>query len=281
MNRYAPVRPLRVCFWIAIVSASFLAWPGSRVLAEDALGQGMKPLQQATPVADWKASRTLAAPEAHQAAAADEKFIYAITNTLVAKYDRESGQRLAVSKGEARHLNSCFFWDGKLFCAHSNYPATPEQSEIKVLDPESMELTTFKDFGNFGGSLTWAVQHDNHWWCNFAHYGDKNDQTFLVQFGEQWEEQARWTYPQAVISELGRNSLSGGIWRSDELLVTGHDDPVVFRLRLPKQGRVLELIGKQAVPFTGQGFADDPTTGGLVGIHRAKRQVVFAVHDKE
>jgi hypothetical protein len=29
-------------------------------------------------------------------------------------------------------------------------------------------------------------------------------------------------------------------------------------------------------PFTGQGIADDPATGGLVGIDRKQRQIVFA-----
>src|SRR4029453_243540 len=134
----------------------------------------------------------------------------------------------------------------------------------------------FKDFGNFGGSLTWAVRHDGHWWCNFARYGADNGQTFLVKLTGDWREVGRWTYPPEVIRDLGRNSLSGGLWQSDALLVTGHDDPVLFRLELPKEGTVLKFVGKESVPFTGQGFAIDPPTGGLVGIDRAKRQVVFA-----
>ena len=224
----------------------------------------------------WKQSGKLAAPEAHQAAAADDKFVYAITNTLVAKYDRQSGERLATSTGEAKHLNSGFLWERKLYCAHSNYPTTPEQSEIKVLDLETLRLTTFKDFGNFGGSLTWAVRHDEHWWCNFARYGADNAQTFLVKFNNDWREQGRWTYPAEVIRELNRMSLSGGLWRDGSLLVTGHDDPVLFRLRIPKTGNVLEFTGTQSVPFTGQGIAHDPKTGGLVGINRGKHLVVFA-----
>ena len=224
----------------------------------------------------WKPTGTLPATEAHQAAAADDKFVYAITNTLVAKYDRQTGERLATSTGEAKHLNSGFLWERRLYCAHSNYPQTPEQSEIKVLDLDSLRLTTFKDFGSIGGSLTWAVRHDEHWWCNFARYGDDNGKTFLVKFDRDWREQGRWTYPPEVIRELHRMSLSGGLWRDGSLLVTGHDDPVLFRLRLPKTGRVLEFVEQQSVPCTGQGFAHDPKTGGLVGINRAKRQVVFA-----
>ena len=194
----------------------------------------------------------------------------------MAKYDRLTKKRVAVSTGEAKHLNSGFLHNGKLYCAHSNYPQTPERSEIMVLDLETMKLSTLKDFGDFGGSLTWSVFQDGHWWCNFARYGDDNNQTFLVKFDPEWKEKARWTYPADVIRELGRNSLSGGIWRDGDLLVTGHDDPVLFQVRLPKQRAVLELVGKWAIPFTGQGIAHDPKTGGIVGINRAKRQVVLA-----
>ena len=224
----------------------------------------------------WKLARTLAAPEAHQAAAAEGKFVYAITSRSVAKYDRKSGKRVATSEGAAKHLNSGFFWKGKLLCAHSNYPFKPERSEIKVLDIGSMKLTTFKDFGNAGGSLTWVLHKDGFWWCNFALYAADNHKTFLVKYDDKWREVARWTYPKKVISQLGRHSLSGGIWRGEELWTTGHDDPVAFRLGLPKKGSELEYLGQHAVPFTGQGLANDPVTGGLVGISRAKRQVLFA-----
>lgn len=228
------------------------------------------------PVSAWKETATLAAPEAVQAAAADEKHVYAIANSQIAQYDRASGRRLAVSTGQARHLNSGFFWEGKLYAAHSNYPLTPEKSEIMVLDPATMRLETFKEFGSFGGSLTWAVREGDHWWCNFARYGSANAETFLIKFDDQWHERGRWTYPPEVIRELGRNSLSGGLWRESSLLVTGHDDPVLFRLELPEEGTVLRLVEKQRVPFSGQGFAADPIGGGLVGIRRSKRQVVFA-----
>lgn len=234
--------------------------------------------QAAEPRSGWTATATLAAPEAFQAAAADVKHVYAIANDRVARYDRATGQRLAVSTGEAQHLNSGFLWEGKLYCAHSNYPAKPEQSEIKVLDLGTMELATLKDFANFGGSLTWAVRHEGHWWCNFARYGADNGQTFLVKFTDDWREVGRWTYPRELIAQLGRNSLSGGLWLSERLVVTGHDDGVLFHLSLPEQGTVLLLVGQESVPFTGQGFAID-SGDGLVGINRAKRQVVFASRD--
>jgi hypothetical protein len=229
----------------------------------------------------WTQTRALDAPEAFQAAAAHEDWVFAIANSLVAKYDRATGKRLAVSTGEAKHLNSGFVWEGKLYCAHSNYPLVPEKSEIKVLDLKTMKLTTFKDFGNFGGSLTWAVRRRDRddkeaWWCNFARYGDDNAKTFVVWFDDAWREQGRWTYPPEVLKGIGRNSLSGGIWLADELLVTDHDNRAIYRLRLPREGNVLEFIAKDPAPFTGQGFALDAKTDGLIGINRAKRQIIFA-----
>ncbi len=107
--------------------------------------------QQAAPGADqlpgWKEVRRIRAPEATQAATADDRYVYAIANGVVAKYDRATGERLSGSTGAASHLNTGFFLDGKMYCAHSNFPEKPERSEIRILDPEKMVLETFKDFG--------------------------------------------------------------------------------------------------------------------------------------
>jgi len=230
----------------------------------------------AATAADWKAVRTIPAEEARQAAAADGRVIFAITNRVVATYDRESGRRLAVSTGEAQHLNSGFVHKGRLLCAHSNYPSLPEQSQIKVLDPGTMALTTFHDFQDYGGSLTWVVRKDGQWWCNFAKYGDQNAKTFLSRFDDDWKETGRWTYPDEVIRQLNRYSLSGGLWRGDVLLATDHDHQRLYRLKLPKNGSQLQYLGSQAAPFTGQGIALDPVSGALIGIHRARKQIVFA-----
>ena len=230
--------------------------------------------------APWSAKRTIAAPEAHQAAAADGQFFFAIASKSIAKYDRQSGTRVAVSSGEAEHLNSGFLHGGALYCAHSNYPKTPEKSEIKVLNVETMQLSTFKDFGNYGGSLTWVVREDDRWWCNFARYGRENGETFLVEFSEQWQELQRWTYPSEVLRQIGQMSLSGGVWREGSLLVTDHDHPVLYELKAPATGSVLRFVTAHAAPFTGQGIASDPLTNGLVGINRAKRLVVFAERSK-
>ncbi|MEX2111583.1 MAG: hypothetical protein WD845_00270 [Pirellulales bacterium] len=229
----------------------------------------------------WRERGSLLADEARQAAAAQGEHVYAITNDRVARYDRRSGVRLAVSTGEAQHLNSGFVWQGRLYLAHSNYPHTPELSQLKVLDLETMRLTTFHDFGDFGGSLTWAVRQDGAWWCNFARYEENNSQTFLVRFDDAWRPMGRWTYPVSVLKHLGKRSISGGIFRHGDLVVTDHDHRCLYRLHVPPQGQVLELLAIEPAPFTGQGIAADPKTAGLVGINRAQRRVVFAEPDEQ
>ena len=233
----------------------------------------------ATKPSDWWRTGEFVAAEAKQAAAADDKFVYVVTNDKVVKYDRD-GKRWGESSGAAKHLNSAFFADGFVYCAHSNYPQKPERSEIRVLDPHSMRLGVFHDFGNYGGSLTWAVKRDDAWWCCFAHYGDENRRTFLARFDMEWKETGRWTFPAEALERIGKMSFSGGIWRGDALLVSDHDHPRLYELRLPTSGDVLEFVAEHEAELTGQGFAADPATGGLIGIDRARKLVVFLEYAK-
>jgi hypothetical protein len=219
---------------------------------------------------------SLASPLANQAAAADEKFVYVVDNAVVAKYDRATGKELARGIGKAQHLNSGFLWEGKLYCAHSNYPKKPHQSDIRVLDPETMKLDIFHAFDGPPGSLTFAVRRGEHWWCHFAHYGKDNEKSVLIQYGAGWKEIARWTFPKDLVADWGNYSLSGGVWVGDDLLATGHDKRVIYRLRVPKAGTIVKLVEVVSSPFPGQGIAADPKTGGLVGIDRGRRQVLFA-----
>lgn len=228
--------------------------------------------------AAWVQTGTLKAEEAHQAAAADEAYVYAISNRVVGKYDRASGERVARSTGDAHHLNSGFLMDGKLYCAHSNFPRKPDASIIKVLDLKTMELTDFHDFGHSPhGSLTVAVYEKNAWWCVFAVYGKgDNSRTALVKFDGAWNQLGVWKFPGSVVSDLGTASISGGLWKDGYFLATGHDKRVIYRLKLPESGSELTHVATHASPFPGQGIAADPKTGGLVGIDRKRRQMVFA-----
>ena len=53
-----------------------------------------------------------------------------------------------------------------------------------------------------------------------------------------------WNTSFDVLGTLGGSSrplksLSGGIWMGDDLLATGHDKKVIYRLRVPKMGTVI------------------------------------------
>ncbi len=213
---------------------------------------------------------------ATQAAAADRDTVYAVSSTTVAAYERKTGRLLGTSTGKAEHLNSAFIWNGKVYCAHSNYPKRPETSEIRVFDPATRELAVFHDFQTPPGSLVWNVHDGKNWWCCFAHYGKENAKTLLIRYADGFQEEARWTFPKAVVDDWDGMSASGGVWDGDTLLVSHHHWKVLYRLRVPRAGAELELVGALACPFPGQGTAADPLTGGLVGIDRGARAVVFA-----
>ncbi len=107
-------------------------------------------------------------------------------------------------------------------------------------------------------------------------YGKDNEKSVLVQYGDGWKEMGRWTFPKDLVADWGKYSLSGGIWMGDDLLATGHDKKVIYKLKVPMESGGVKVVEVVPSPFPGQGFAADPKTGGLVGIDRAKRQVLFA-----
>ncbi|MCZ2342143.1 MAG: hypothetical protein LC104_10170 [Bacteroidales bacterium] len=215
-------------------------------------------------------------PHATQAAVADEHHIYAISNTTVAQYERSSGKRVRTGTlAGTRHLNSGFLTQGKIYCAHSNYPARPHQSDIRVFDLATGKLSVFHTFTDPPGSLVWCLLREKSWWCCFAHYGKENAKTVLVEMDAQFRERRRWTFPPNIIADWDGASASGGIWDGDTLLVTHHHFPVLYRVRVPKTGTVLEFVEALRSPFPGQGIAVDPT-GGLVGIDRARHEIIRA-----
>ena len=226
----------------------------------------------------WTTTRLIASPHATQAAAADERHVYAISNTTVASYDRRTGALVRTgTAADAKHLNSGFVHDGLVYCAHSNYPAEPPESEIRVFDPESGELSLHHRFVDPPGSLVWCVRRGGNWWCCFAWYGAANARTVLVEYadGGLTTEARRFTFPAEVVADWDGMSASGGIWDGDTLLVSHHHFPVLYRLSLPNPGGELRLVEALACPFPGQGIAADPC-GGLVGIDRGNRRIVFA-----
>ena len=237
---------------------------------------------------EFREVRRYDAPEAKQAVAVDADHFYAISNSVIAKYDRQSGHRVA--KWEASvdipltHLNSGLVRDGRLYCANSNYPKYPEASSLEIWDTKTMQHVDTRSFGIYEGSLTWVDWKNGSWWAVFAHYSNKVSDnrlakshrwTALVQFDENWRRTAGWVFPDEVLDRFDPHSCSGGLWGPDGVLYcTGHDLGEVYRLEIPKAGPTLRLTATFKAPITGQGIAWDSDGKLLFGISRPKRQVI-------
>lgn len=228
------------------------------------------------------------AEEAHQGVAVDAQYVYAIGSRTVAKYDKETGRRIARWEADEQrpleHLNSGFVHRGKLYCAHSNYPHQPATSSIEIWDTATLEHVGNHSFGIYEGSCTWAVLHNDAWWVAFAHYNDKNDpqdtnnrRTTLVKFDQEWRRLAAWTFPDELMARLHPYSTSGGTWSPEgQLYITGHDPPTLFVLQLPPAGSTLELIAEINGSTPGQGIAWDYAADRVMyGVNRKGHEVVW------
>jgi hypothetical protein len=236
-------------------------------------------------VAGFVETRRMPSPQATQAAAADTRHCYAISNTTIATHDRRTGRLVNTATAPGtQHLNSGFFHEGKLYCAHSNYPAMPHESDIRVFDPATGSLQVFHRFPDPPGSLVWCLHHEGNWWCCFAWYGKDNARSLLVEYADGGldRERRRFRFPDEVVADFDGMSASGGIWQGETLLASHHHFPVLYRLALPgpeaggREPPALDLVETLACPFPGQGIASDPVTGGLVGIDRTTREIVLA-----
>jgi hypothetical protein len=246
--------------------------------------------EQPPPTSGTRALRVIRrfhAEEARQGVAADAANIYAIGDQAIGKYDKPSGKRVAVWRGEADgpivHLNSGVVVDGKLYCAHSNYPGVPMTSSIEIFDAVRVEHVGSHSFGIFEGSATWVDRRDRHWWVAFAHYEGRGDEagkgpawTSLVKFDDEWRRVEAFVFPPEVVTRFGNRSNSGGAWGRDGLLyATGHDAPEVYVLRLPDAGSALRLVETLPADIAGQGIAWDPVEPGvLYGIVKESRTIV-------
>ena len=233
--------------------------------------------------------RRFSTEEATQGVAVDADHFYAITNRRIGKYDKQSGERVdewvGAADGPIIHLDSGIVRDGRLYCAHSNYPGVPMVSSIEIFDTETMDHVGSHSFGIFGGSATWVDWAKGHWWVAFGHYagfGGVADQgpawTNVVQFDESWRRVSGYVYPSDVVERFERMSNSGGTWGTDgQLYATGHDEGEVFVLSLPTAGSVLELREILPVTAEGQGIAwDRGEPGTLYSIIRSSREVVVS-----
>lgn len=228
-------------------------------------------------------------PEARQGVAVDENYFYAVTNYKIAKYNKTTGEFVDIwegkEKGPIKHLDSGAIIEGKLYCAHSNYPEFPMTSSIEIWDPETMEHIESHSFGIEYGSCTWVDKYNGYWWAAFAHYNKWSDSTgtdvrwtTLVKFDDQWRKIEAWIYPDEVLKKFGEMSNSGGSWGPDGLLyITGHDAPELYVMKIPEQGSILELVDIVPINCTGQGIAwDRSDPGSIFTIRKADHKVIHS-----
>jgi hypothetical protein len=227
-------------------------------------------------------------PEANQGIGVDENYFYAIDNQIIAKYDKRTGKPEAKWQGPKDgpiiHLDSAAVIDGKIYCAHSNWPEWPMTSSIEIWDAKTMEHIGSRSFGIHWGSATWIDLHDGCWWVTFANYerpyGPNKSPygykaaTTLVKFTADWQWVEAWVLPKAILERLEDMSNSGGSWGPDGYLyLSGHDPAEVYKCKLPEAGSVLELVEIIPMNIRGQGIAWDRSEPGvLYGIVRATKQ---------
>ncbi len=242
-----------------------------------------------TGVVRFEEMRRFPAPEALQGVAVDKKYFYAVTNRAIGKYNKKTGSLVKKWKdapgGPFIHMDSGVVLHGRLYCAHSNFPATPMTSSIEIFDADTLEHVGSQSFGIFEGSATWVDRRDGFWWVAFAQYAGKGgepgkgpDRTTLVKFDRDWRRVAGYTYPAEVIAKFGDMSNSGGSWGDDGLLyITGHDNAEIYAMVLPETGSVLVLKKTLPVSAEGQGIAWDRSEPGVMyTIVRSKAEVVVS-----
>lgn len=209
------------------------------------------------------------AEEARQGAASDGRYVYAIDNDRIGKYEIATGKRVAQWKGDRAiypHMNSCTVVGQELVCAASNYPAVPQTSAVEIFDTRAMTHVRSISLGFGPGSLTVMDRHDGKWWAVFANYDAKGGEpnrdhryTLLVRMDDQFRQEAAWTFPAAVLERFAPYSCSGMSWGADgRLYVTGHDRPELYAVELPEAGSALKLIATIPIATPGQAIDWDP-----------------------
>ncbi len=214
-----------------------------------------------------KTVRRIAAPEADQGAALSKTHVYAVDNSVIARYDLKTGEKTGVYEDQERllrHMNSCLVVDEKLICANSNYSQLPMGSSVEIFDPESLDHLASHSLGLMDeGSLVWFDRIEGGWLVGFAHYdGERGtgfkDHTYasVVTMDDAWRRTGGWLFPDAVTARMAPHAASGGAIGPDGLLyVLGHDRPEMYVFAKPERGPVLHHLTTIAVEAEGQAFS--------------------------
>jgi hypothetical protein len=219
--------------------------------------------------------REYAAPEARQGVAVDASHIYAIVNTIIAKYDKQTGALVSrwtsPRGGPIRHINSCYAADAKLWCANSNFPEVPMGSSIEVFDSKTMTHLQSHSLGLLDeGSLTFFEPYQDGFLAGFAHYEGSGGTGYkssrygsIVTYDAQWRRTGGWLIPEAVQARMAPHAASGGSIGPDGLLyLLGHDRTEMYVLAKPRLGPVLLHLATLEIAAEGQALAWDRTVPG-------------------
>ncbi len=226
--------------------------------------------------------------EAKQGVAVDRNYFYVINSSTITKHDKETGEQTAKWDGGTigvKHLNSGVVIKGKLYCATSNYPDAPMAGSIEIFDTRTLEHTGSHSFGIFRGSTTWIDKRKGSWYVGFAHYtgngsseGKDTRWTTVAKFDRKWRETGAWIFPENIIKLFTPMSNSGATWGNDgKLYCTGHDEPEIYVLEIPRNGYTLNHVETITTPVHGQGIAIDRSANDklvMYGIRRDKNLVI-------
>ena len=223
--------------------------------------------------------RRFPAPEARQGVAADGEYLYVISNHELAKYSKVTGVRTAAwscPKGQPlTHINAGVIYEGRLYCAHSNYPGVPHVSSVEIWDPADLRHLGAISFGRTDGSITWIDRREGNWIACFVHYSGRGGEpgrgpewSRLVEFDDAWRPTGRaWVFPPDLIAFLGGRGfgISGGaLGPLGYLFATGHDEKALCILEFPTAVSTLRCVATVPVTAEGQPFAWDPVEPGVV-----------------
>lgn len=248
-------------------------------------------VRSAPPAGDWKYVdiRRIPAPEARQGVAVDDEYLYVISNHALGKYRKTTGERVGgweCPEGDPlTHLNAGIVHEGRLYCAHSNYPGVPHLSSVEIWDTATMRHVGSHSFGRADGSFTWLDRHNGRWIACFVHYGGKGGEpsrgpewTRLVEFDDDWRQTGGWAFPENLMQKLAARgfSVSGGAFGpGGHLFVTGHDDTALFVLAMPEAGPTLKWVATIPISAQGQAFSWDPREPSLLyTLSKAGREIL-------
>lgn len=244
------------------------------------------------PTPGWRFEeiRRIPAAEARQGVVAGPKHLFAINNHAIGQYRKDTGERVAgweCPEGDPLiHMNAGIVHQGRLYCAHSNYPGVPNLSSVEIFDAKNLKHVGSRSLGRADGSLTWLERRNDRWVACFVHYGKKGGEpgrgpewTRLVEYDDEWRETGGWALPADLVAQLGARGYScsgGAIGPGGYLYVTGHDDAALYVLSFPTGGPTLKWIATVAAPIEGQAFSWDPVEKGVVYVLDRKTRVIIA-----